>query len=108
MISVNEYGRRFMIKCRTLTRNRKTGIRAVKTPGLGGARLAYCRPGPYGPMVWRREYRSPRSHRCERRKHGATVMTDFLIRAALWQIPTMVLSPKIAAPELESSKLTMN
>ena len=35
-------------------------------------------------------------------------MTDFLIRAALWQIPTMVINSNKPVPELESSKLTMN
>ena len=35
-------------------------------------------------------------------------MTDYLIRAALWQIPTMVINANKPVPELESSKLTMN
>ena len=35
-------------------------------------------------------------------------MTDYLIRTALWQIPTMVINPTMQAPERESSKLTLN
>lgn len=35
-------------------------------------------------------------------------MTDYLIRAALWQIPTMVINVNKPVPELESSKLTKN